>query len=76
MNAKWLRNNFIMCPSCHLGHVFNRRKFRLKWPVLLLWSLSNTTYMVVYSVKWKEVAVGERIAQWICTPQVLGSRPG
>ena len=24
----------------------------------------------------KEVAVGERIAYWICTPQVPGSRPG
>ena len=26
--------------------------------------------------KAEEVAVGERIAYWICTPQVPGSRPG
>ena len=30
----------------------------------------------IYSVFTQEVAVGERIAYWIRTPQVPGSRPG
>ena len=38
--------------------------------------IMNVTEKCVKHLSNKEVAVGERIAYWIRTPQVPGSRPG